>query len=430
MIKFKEYFKPVQEQEELKEEVLEEAVYWHVRIPGISSPIFVEAPSKSGIKQDLRTQLKPEAWKDLSIDRITKPQIRKIYRDMAKDPDGPEETDEDLSTAEILKKKKIKISHPGYGTEEGVDEGIMDTAGFHNYPKRNKVGDEIEKIASKGGTDKFNLSKVASELQKGRIPHKFIKKLSPKSKKAVHDIMKDFGWKVLPEEVNESTAEYAKSLEKNANDRALKMLSKSERTNLKKIAALLNKEKKEEVDSTSEGIFGSTTAKKTRDKLFLARSRENTVKKEKPNNVQEIVPAILGLGAGMAARSLTKKAVGGIGSAVAGGVASGVTRAATKHALNKRKEKKQEKEEKEPRIRIEAKKLFANMKKFKEEVFQHHIVQGNTESGKVAHTGTLKQMQKKIRDPKMGSDHVLVKTRHDLKTGDNWKKHMHAENLD
>ena len=228
MIKFKEYFKPVQEQEELKEEVLEEAVYWHVRIPGISSPIFVEAPSKSVIKQDLRTQLKPEAWKDLSIDRITKPQIRKIYRDMAKDPDGPEETDEDLSTAEILKKKKIKISHPGYGTEEGVDEGIMDTAGFHNYPKRNKVGDEIEKIASKGGTDKFNLSKVASELQKGRIPHKFIKKLSPKSKKAVHDIMKDFGWKVLPEEVNESTAEYAKSLEKIANDRALKMLSKSE----------------------------------------------------------------------------------------------------------------------------------------------------------------------------------------------------------
>ena len=41
------------------------------------------------------------------------------------------------------------------------------------------------------------------------------------------------------------------------------------------------------------------------------------------------------------------------------------------------------------------------MKKFKdianEEVFQHHIVQGNTESGKVAHTGTLKQMQKQLK---------------------------------
>ena len=49
-------------------------------------------------------------------------------------------------------------------------------------------------------------------------------------------------------EVDESTAEYAKSLEKIANDRALKMLSKSERGNLKKIAALLDKEKKEEVE--------------------------------------------------------------------------------------------------------------------------------------------------------------------------------------
>jgi hypothetical protein len=71
------------------------------------------------------------------------------------------------------------------------------------------------------------------------------------------------------------------------------------------------------------------------------------------------------------------------------------------------------------------------MKKFKnhieEEVFNHHIVQGSTEKGKVTHTGTLRQMQKTIRDPKTPTDHVLVKTRHDLKTGDSWKKHMHAE---
>ena len=73
------------------------------------------------------------------------------------------------------------------------------------------------------------------------------------------------------------------------------------------------------------------------------------------------------------------------------------------------------------------------MKKFKdhieEEVFNHHIVQGSTEKGKVTHSGTLRQMQKAIRDPKTPSDHVLVKTRHDLKTGDSWKKHMHAEDL-
>ncbi len=63
-----------------------------------------------------------------------------------------------------------------------------------------------------------------------------------------------------------------------------------------------------------------------------------------------------------------------------------------------------------------------------EEVFQHHIVQGNTAKGKVTHTGTLKQMQKQLKNPKMPSDHVLVKTRKaDLKIGDTWKKHMHAE---
>ena len=44
-------------------------------------------------------------------------------------------------------------------------------------------------------------------------------------------------------EVDESAAKYAKSLEKIANDKALKMLTKSERENLKKIATLLSKEK-------------------------------------------------------------------------------------------------------------------------------------------------------------------------------------------
>ncbi len=65
-----------------------------------------------------------------------------------------------------------------------------------------------------------------------------------------------------------------------------------------------------------------------------------------------------------------------------------------------------------------------------EEVFNHHIIQGDTLKGKVAHTGTLKQMQKKIRDPKTGPNHVLVKTRHKLKTGDTWKKHMHGEEVE
>ena len=87
------------------------------------------------------------------------------------------------------------------GGLEAAFEVISEAAGFHNYPKRNKVGDEIEKLASKGGAEADKLFVIATALQKGRIPNKFIKELSPKRKKEVHAIMKDFKWKELPEEV-------------------------------------------------------------------------------------------------------------------------------------------------------------------------------------------------------------------------------------
>ena len=45
-------------------------------------------------------------------------------------------------------------------------------------------------------------------------------------------------------ELEESTKEYAKSLDKIANDKALKMLTKTERANLMKIRDLLVKEAK------------------------------------------------------------------------------------------------------------------------------------------------------------------------------------------
>ena len=332
MKKFKEYFKPVQEKEELKEEVLEEAVYWQVLIPGISTPVFIEGPAKSGIKMELRTQLKPEAWKNLNITRITKPQIRKIYRDMAKDPEMYDDASDGVSEAleestasyaksleKIARDRQLKMLSKSERQnllkiaalldkekkeEVEFDEGIMDTAGFHNYPKRNKVGDEIEKIASKGGTDKFNLSKIASELQKGRIPHKFIKKLSPKGKKAVHDIMKDFGWKELPEdkEVNEVP-----------------------------IAPL----------ALGAARIGGALLKGV------------------GRGAGRIGTAGAGFGLGQAANAISK-IPSSVGKAVAGGVAAGATKAAIdRHLSNKAKEKakkdKEKKEEsREPRIHMKA----------------------------------------------------------------------------
>ena len=59
-------------------------------------------------------------------------------------------------------------------------------------------------------------------------------------------------------EIDESTKEYAKSLDKIANDRTLKMLTKSERENLKKIADLLSKE---EFEITESGHTDVASAK-------------------------------------------------------------------------------------------------------------------------------------------------------------------------
>lgn len=58
------------------------------------------------------------------------------------------------------------------------------------------------------------------------------------------DTFQKFSNRIKGVDVDESTKEYAKSLEKIANDRALKMLTKSERENLQKIADLLAKEVK------------------------------------------------------------------------------------------------------------------------------------------------------------------------------------------
>ena len=126
----------------------------------------------------------------------------------------------DLKKAEkILKKEfggKFKTLMPKLVGEEVLEDGtdaiinqykkdtpgqVDEAAAFHLYPKRNKVGDEIEKLASKGGAGADKLFVIANALQKGRIPNKFIRELNPKHKKEVHAIMKKFGWKDLPEEV-------------------------------------------------------------------------------------------------------------------------------------------------------------------------------------------------------------------------------------
>ena len=93
-------------EEFIKEDKIEEA-FWKVIVPDMP-PVFVEAGSAAEIKTSMRKKLKGEAFKELVIDRVSKGEMIKKYRELAKgkgDSDDEEEVDEAL-----LSEKKATIS--------------------------------------------------------------------------------------------------------------------------------------------------------------------------------------------------------------------------------------------------------------------------------------------------------------------------------
>ena len=75
---------------------LVEQVYFKVSIPDLS-PMFMKASSESAVKLDMRKKLKPDVVKEVSIERVTKAEMRKIYRAMGQ---GKEDEKEKESAAE------------------------------------------------------------------------------------------------------------------------------------------------------------------------------------------------------------------------------------------------------------------------------------------------------------------------------------------
>ena len=69
--------------------LIAEQVYFKVSIPDMS-PMFMKASSESAVKLDMRMKLKPDVVKEVSIKRVTKAEMRKIYRDMGqgKEPEA------------------------------------------------------------------------------------------------------------------------------------------------------------------------------------------------------------------------------------------------------------------------------------------------------------------------------------------------------
>ena len=69
---------------------LVEQVYFKVSIPDLST-MFMKASSEAAVKMDMRMKLKPDVVKEVSIERVTKAEMRKIYRAMGQGKEDEKE---------------------------------------------------------------------------------------------------------------------------------------------------------------------------------------------------------------------------------------------------------------------------------------------------------------------------------------------------
>ena len=86
------------------EENIDEA-FWKLTIPDLP-PVFIEAGSKGEVKADMRKKLKTSVIKDLEIERVSRPDMIKKYRELSQGKDGKNgedegEVDEDTSIASV-----------------------------------------------------------------------------------------------------------------------------------------------------------------------------------------------------------------------------------------------------------------------------------------------------------------------------------------
>ena len=97
-----------------------EQVYFKIRIPDMST-MFMKASSESAVKLDMRQKLKPDVVKEITIKRVTKAEMRKIYRAMGQGKeDEPEPTEEGF--LDVFSKKGREKRAKEKGEKQAKDE--------------------------------------------------------------------------------------------------------------------------------------------------------------------------------------------------------------------------------------------------------------------------------------------------------------------
>ena len=99
---------------------IDEQVYFKIRIPDMST-MFMKSSSESAVKLDMRQKLKPDVVKEVSIERVTKAEMRKIYRAMGQGKeDEPEPTEEGF--LDVFSKKGREKRTKEKGEKRARDE--------------------------------------------------------------------------------------------------------------------------------------------------------------------------------------------------------------------------------------------------------------------------------------------------------------------
>jgi len=144
---------------------IDEQVYFKIRIPDMST-MFMKASSESAVKLDMRQKLKPDVVKEITIKRVTKAEMRKIYRAMGQGKeDEPEPTEEGF--LDVFSKKGREKRAKEKGEKRAKDE------------KSEKEKAEIKKmdnLQSKGAGQHSLSPEEKSELSALRSKYKDVVK--------------------------------------------------------------------------------------------------------------------------------------------------------------------------------------------------------------------------------------------------------------
>ena len=138
------------------ESTIKEA-FWKVVVPDMP-PVFVEAGSAAEIKASMRKKLKGEAFKELVIDRVSKAEMVKKYRELAKGKGDDDEEETSESVIEAVNLKQLRKQYDKNEDENKHTENYLLLAkAFGSKSEVKKVQDIMKRNEKQGHTSKSDM---------------------------------------------------------------------------------------------------------------------------------------------------------------------------------------------------------------------------------------------------------------------------------